>query len=89
MLKFARIEYVLFVDSAPKANLVCRANATLPGLKIGKRIELLFDYRGQTVTFTARVEEIKGAIITLELRSSSIKISTEPFRVFQLRRISR
>ena len=66
MLKYARNEYVLFLEQPPKLSLVCRANDAVAGLKLSRKLELLFDYRGQTVTFSTRVEEIKGPILTLE-----------------------
>lgn len=67
MLKFLRREYVLFVTEIQKFILKCRSNEIIEGLKIGSRLELLFDYRGQTVTFATRIKEFNGTNLDLEV----------------------
>jgi hypothetical protein len=64
MLSFNRSPYVLFVEQAPKREIRFKANKPVDGLKIGNKLELMFDYRSQTITFTVIVSGLKDNSIT-------------------------
>lgn len=66
LLKFGRSEYVLTVDKAPNHSIHLRANRPVEGAKKGSRLELMFDYRGQAVSFTVIVEQTKENQIIAE-----------------------
>lgn len=66
MLHFGKSEYVLTVAQAPKHDIRFKPNAAVVGLKAGGRLDLMFDYRGQTITFSATTEDIKDGLIVAE-----------------------
>lgn len=66
MLKFERAEYVLTVDQAPKRLIRFKANLPVAGVRKGSRLEVMFDYRGQAISFAAIVEDFNENIIDAE-----------------------
>ncbi len=66
MLHFGRSEYVLTVAQAPKLDIRFKPNVAVGGLHAGGRLDLMFDYRGQTITFSVTAEDIKDGIIVAE-----------------------
>ncbi|MCA1951136.1 MAG: PilZ domain-containing protein [Treponema sp.] len=66
MVFYNKNEYTVVVEKPPKQELLLRANKAIPGLKIGQKLSLVFDYRGQVITFSAKVLSIKENAITTE-----------------------
>jgi hypothetical protein len=59
-----RIEYVLILDKPVKNEVVLRVDRPISRLKVRNKLDLMFEYMGQTVTFTVEVSLIKDEIIT-------------------------
>jgi hypothetical protein len=59
-----RTEYVLHMEKQPKNELFLTADRPIAGLKIRQKLELMFEYRGQVITFTAEIMDINGVRIT-------------------------
>ena len=59
-----RTEYILTLAKPAKDDLSLRPDRPVAGLKIRKKIDLIFDYRGQVITFAAEVSGIKDDLIT-------------------------
>jgi hypothetical protein len=66
MLSFARTEYVLKVAETPKLDIKFKPNAVVTGLRAGGRLDLMFDYRGQTITFSVMTEDLRDGLIVAE-----------------------
>lgn len=66
MLKFGRSEYVLTVDQAPKTDIRFKCNRPVEGVRKGAKLELMFDYRGQAISFTALALEMKDTLLVAE-----------------------
>ena len=60
-------QYILTVEKPTKGQMFFKADRPIEGLKIRKKIDLMFDYRGNIVTFTVEIASIKDEhIITGE-----------------------
>ena len=59
-----RIEYTLKLSSFAKESIVLRADRPIDGLKKHDQLNLIFDYRGQSVSFIMDVTGSKGSEIT-------------------------
>jgi hypothetical protein len=57
-------DYVLKLESPAKRLLSFKADRPVPGLKAPDRLELVFDYRGKVVRFSAAVVSCSGGRIT-------------------------
>lgn len=66
MMKYGRAEYVMTVEEPPKRELKLKGNRPLDGLRRGAKLEFMFDYRGQAISFTALAEESRDQSLTLE-----------------------
>lgn len=66
MVLYNKSEYTVFVEKPPKQELYLRANKSISGLKVGQKLSFVFDYRGQIITFTAKVISVKEELITAE-----------------------
>jgi hypothetical protein len=66
MVFYNKSEYTVIVEKPPKQELYLRANKSINGLKIGQKLSFVFDYRGQIITFTAKVISVKEELITAE-----------------------
>ena len=56
-------QYILTVQKPTKGQMYFKADRPVEGLKIRKKIDLMFDYRGKIVTFTVEVASIKDDLI--------------------------
>lgn len=59
-----RTEYVLHLEKMPKNEMSFTVNRAIAGLKVRQKLDLMFEYRGQVITFTAEVMDINGIHIT-------------------------
>ncbi len=66
MVLFNRTEFIISVDRPPKQDIVLKSNRPIPELKAGKRLDFMFDYRGQVISFSAKVSSIKDDLISAE-----------------------
>jgi hypothetical protein len=66
MVLYNKSEYTVFVEKPPKQELYLRANKSISSLKVGQKLSFVFDYRGQIITFTAKVISVKEELITAE-----------------------
>ena len=58
-----RTEYVLTLEKPAKDQLFLKPDRSVEGLRARKKMELLFDYRGQVIIFSAEVIGIKDDLI--------------------------
>jgi hypothetical protein len=59
-----RSDYVLKLERPAKKELFLRLDRPVVGLKTGKKMDLMFDYRGQVITFTVEVNSLsKGRVV--------------------------
>ncbi|MCL2878725.1 MAG: PilZ domain-containing protein [Treponema sp.] len=58
-----RTQFVLTLDRPAKADIVFHPNAPIDKLKPRSKMELMFDYRGQVIMFTAEVSGVKDDLI--------------------------
>lgn len=58
-----RNEYILTVEKPVKDEVILRPDRPIGKLKARSRLDLMFDYRGQIVTFTVEVTAIKAECI--------------------------
>ncbi|QQO11116.1 PilZ domain-containing protein [Breznakiella homolactica] len=61
-----RTEYILYIEKPTKTEMFLKADRPIAGLKVNKKIELMFDYRGQIITFSIVVKQIKDDHIVAE-----------------------
>jgi hypothetical protein len=61
-----RSEYILISEKPTKTEMFLKSNRPIPGLKSRAHIELIFDYHGQVITFSATVSTVKEDHITAE-----------------------
>jgi hypothetical protein len=66
MVFYNKTEYTVVVDKPPKQELWLKSNKPINGLRVGQKLSMVFDYRGQIITFTAKVISIKENTITAE-----------------------
>jgi len=59
-------QYVLYIEKPTKGEMYFRADRPIDGLKIRKKIDLMFDYRGRVIKFTADIISIKDEHIVAE-----------------------
>jgi hypothetical protein len=52
-------EYILTLEKPTKGQLFLKANRPVTGLKARKKMDLIFDYRGQVVIFAIEVNSVK------------------------------
>ncbi|MDR3166606.1 MAG: PilZ domain-containing protein [Treponema sp.] len=59
-----RSEYILKLERPAKKEVIFKADRPITGMRIGKRMDLMFDYRGQVITFTVEISSLaEGRII--------------------------
>jgi len=81
-----RTQYVLLVEKPTKAQIFFKADRPIEGLKIRKKLDLMFDYRGQVIIFSIEVTSFKDDHIIAEepeflyknLERSFSRVSTPP-----------
>jgi hypothetical protein len=66
MVFYNKSEYTVVVEKPPKQELYLKSNTPIPGIRAGQRLPMVFDYRGQIITFTAKVLSAKENLITAE-----------------------
>ena len=60
-------QYVLVVEKPTKGQMFFKSDRPIEGIKVRKKLDLLFDYRGQVIIFAVEVVNFKeDHIITLE-----------------------
>ncbi len=79
MMKFGRAEYVMTVEEAPKHSMKMRGNRPVEGIRRGAKLELMFDYRGQAISFTAIAEDAKDQSLSVEAPEFLYKNLTRSF----------
>ena len=57
-------QYIFTVEKPTKGQMFFRADRPVEGLKIRKKLDLMFDYRGQVIIFSIEVSSIKDEYIT-------------------------
>src|SRR5215469_1702909 len=63
----AKTQYILIVEKPTKGQMFFKADRPIDGLKVRKKLELMFDYRGQVIIFNVEVTDFKEEhIIALE-----------------------
>ncbi|MHC6202873.1 PilZ domain-containing protein [Breznakiellaceae bacterium SP9] len=61
-----RSEYILFVEKPTKGEVFLKSNRPITGLKPRKKLDLIFDYRNQVISFTVEISSVRDEhIITL------------------------
>ena len=68
-----RSEFVFTVTKSTKEEITYKSNRPVTGLKAKKKIDLIFDYRGQVISFAVEVFTIKDDIITSSIPESLYK----------------
>jgi len=79
-------QYILTLEKPVKEQMFFKSNRQIEGLKARKKLDLIFDYRGQVITFTVEVSTFKEEhIITNEpeflyknLERSFSRVSSSP-----------
>jgi hypothetical protein len=61
-----RTQYILHVTKPVKTDLCFRADRIVAGIKPRKKLDLMFDYKGQVVMFSAEVNAVKDDEIITE-----------------------
>ena len=59
-------QYVLIVEKPTKGQMFFRADRPIEGLRVRKKLDLIFDYRGQVIIFSAEVASFKDEHIITE-----------------------
>jgi hypothetical protein len=59
-----RAEYVFTIEKPTKAQIFLKADRPVGGLKVHKKLDLMFDFRGQVIIFAVEVSSIKDEHIT-------------------------
>jgi hypothetical protein len=62
-----RSEYILKLERPVKQEMFFKTGRPVVGLRTGKRMDLMFDYRGQVITFTAVVRSLSRERIITEV----------------------
>ena len=52
-------QYILTVEKPTKAQMYFKADRPIDGLRVRKKMDLMFDYRGQVVSFSVEVVSYK------------------------------
>jgi len=79
-------QYILTVEKPTKGQIFFKVNRPIEGLKVRKKLDLMFDYRGQVVIFAVEVSSIKDEHISAaepeflykNLERSFSRVSTPP-----------
>ena len=79
-------QYILKVEKPTKGQIHFRADRPIEGLKVRKKLDLMFDYRGQVVIFSVEVSSFKDEHIIADepeflyknLERSFSRVSTPP-----------
>ena len=58
-----RTEHIFKVTKPAKEEIVFKPDRPVTGLKVRKRLDLIFDYRGQVITFSTEVNSLKDDLI--------------------------
>ncbi|GHU57794.1 hypothetical protein FACS189444_0460 [Spirochaetia bacterium] len=53
-----RTEYILTVEKPPKGELYLKPDRPITGLSAGQSMELMFDYHGQVISFSAAIKSV-------------------------------
>ncbi|MDR1507830.1 MAG: PilZ domain-containing protein [Treponema sp.] len=61
-----RTQYVLYMDKPAKNSVVFRSDRPIAGLKPRKKLDLMFDYKGQVIIFSIEVSSVKDTEITAD-----------------------
>ena len=59
-------QYILTAEKPTKGQMFLKSDRPIEGLKIRKKIDLMFDYRGQVIKFTVEVVNFKDKQITTQ-----------------------
>ena len=59
-------QYILLVEKPTKGQIFFKADRPIEGLKVRKKLDLMFDYRGQVIIFAVEVSSIKDDHITAD-----------------------
>ncbi len=59
-------EYILVLEKSTRTDIFLRADRPIPGLKSRAKVELIFEYRSQVITFTITADTVQGDLITAE-----------------------
>jgi hypothetical protein len=73
MYLYNRSEYILVSEKPTKTDMFLKADRPIPGLKSRTRMELIFDYHGQVVTFSVTVSLVKDDHLTVSAPESLYK----------------
>jgi hypothetical protein len=68
-----RAEYILTLQRPTKTDIVFRPNKPINKLKPKTKMELMFDYRGQGVTFSVQIGSIKDDLIICDVPDALFK----------------
>jgi len=82
----SQTQYILTLEKPAKGQMFFKADRPVEGLKVRKKLDLMFDYRGQVIIFAVEVVTFKDDhIVTLEpeflyknLERSFSRVSTSP-----------
>ncbi|MDR2110971.1 MAG: PilZ domain-containing protein [Spirochaetaceae bacterium] len=61
-----RTEYILYLEKPAKDEICFRADRPLSGIRPRKKLDLMFDYRGQVIIFSIVVTTVRDAQITAD-----------------------
>jgi hypothetical protein len=61
-----RTQYILYLDKPAKSEVFFRSDRPIVGLKPRKKLDLMFDYKGQVVIFSIEVSAVKDTQIAAE-----------------------
>ncbi|MDR2144681.1 MAG: PilZ domain-containing protein [Treponema sp.] len=61
-----RTQYILYLDKPAKSEVFFRSDRPITGLKPRKKLDLMFDYKGQVIMFSIEVSAVKDTQITAE-----------------------
>jgi len=62
----SQTQYILMVEKPTKGQMFFKSDRPIEGLKVRKKLDLLFDYRGQVIIFTTEVSSFKDDQIITE-----------------------
>jgi hypothetical protein len=61
-----RTQYILYMDKPAKSEVFFRSDRPIAGLKPRKKLDLMFDYKGQVIIFSLEVSAVKDTQIAAE-----------------------
>ncbi|MDR0403119.1 MAG: PilZ domain-containing protein [Treponema sp.] len=61
-----RTQYILYLEKPVKSEVLFRSDRPITGLKPRKKLDLMFDYKGQVIIFSIEVSAVKDTQITAE-----------------------